>query len=68
MASNSSFFEAFSSQGLWVIRTGRNFYATALNSLRGNKSNRAEFSCIVGFVSGAGDLERAGIGSERRGE
>lgn len=23
MASNSSFFEAFSSQGLWVIRTGR---------------------------------------------
>ena len=26
MASNSSFFEAFSSQGLWVIRTGRKFF------------------------------------------
>ena len=33
MASNSSFFEAFSSQGLWVIRTGRKIGDRAIYGL-----------------------------------
>ena len=43
MASNSSFFEAFSSQGLWVIRTGRKTEtATAVAAQSENASEKDE--------------------------
>ena len=48
MASNSSFFEAFSSQGLWVIRTGRKIWAEALrlaSDLWGTLQGKAATDC-----------------------